>query len=136
MVEVEERNSDLDNQDYGSKQKYKCHICDNIYKHSDSLEDHVAIAHDQSESLLCNICNLTFNHIKRLLHHTRVVHEEKYDKKSQKSSCPDCGKIRILLAKINSKGIDKLEKLNREISHDIKNEKVATIVENIQITEI
>ena len=32
--------------------------------------------------------------------------------------------------------IDKLEKLNREIHHDIKNEKVAVIVENIQITEI
>ncbi|MDE5076611.1 MAG: hypothetical protein O4749_11400 [Trichodesmium sp. St5_bin2_1] len=47
-----------------------------------------------------------------------------------------CGKIRILLAQINSKGIDKLEKLNREIGHDIKNEKVAVIVENIQITEI
>ena len=46
------------------------------------------------------------------------------------------GKVRFLLAKINSKGIDKLEKLNREIGHDIKNEKVAVIVENIQITEI
>ena len=34
------------------------------------------------------------------------------------------------------KEIDKLEKLNREIRHDIKNEKVAVIVENIQITEI
>ena len=47
-----------------------------------------------------------------------------------------CGKIRILLAQINSKGIDKLENLNREIHHDRKNEKVAVIVENIQITEI
>ena len=37
---------------------------------------------------------------------------------------------------MNSKGIDKLEKLNREIRHDRKNEKVAVIVENIQITEI
>ena len=46
------------------------------------------------------------------------------------------GKVRFLLAKINSKGIDQLEKLNREIGHDIKNEKVAVIVENIQITEI
>ena len=46
------------------------------------------------------------------------------------------GKVRILLPQINSKGIDKLEKLNREIGHDIKNEKVAVIVENIQITEI
>ena len=34
------------------------------------------------------------------------------------------------------KEIDKLEKFNREIRHDIKNEKVAVIVENIQITEI
>ena len=40
------------------------------------------------------------------------------------------------MRKINSKGIDKLEKLNREIGHDIKNEKAAVIVENIQITEI
>ena len=47
-----------------------------------------------------------------------------------------CGILRILLAKINSKGIDKLEKLNREVHHDRKNEKVAVIVENIQITEI
>ena len=47
-----------------------------------------------------------------------------------------CGILRILLAKINLKGIDKLEKLNREIRHDTKNEKVAVIVENIQITEI
>jgi lipopolysaccharide biosynthesis glycosyltransferase len=46
------------------------------------------------------------------------------------------GKVRFLLAQINSKGIDKLEKLNREIGHDIKNEKVAVIVENLQITEI
>jgi hypothetical protein len=46
------------------------------------------------------------------------------------------GKIRILLAKINSKGIYKWEKLNREIHHDIKTEKAAVIVENIQITEI
>jgi hypothetical protein len=46
------------------------------------------------------------------------------------------GKVRFLLAQINSKGIDKLEKLNREIHHDIKTEKVAVIVENIQITEI
>ena len=29
-----------------------------------------------------------------------------------------------------------IENLNREIYHDIKNEKVAVIVENIQITEI
>ena len=36
----------------------------------------------------------------------------------------------------NTKGIDKLEKLNREIRHDIKTEKAAVIVENIQITEI
>ena len=36
----------------------------------------------------------------------------------------------------NTKGIDKLEKLNREIRHDRKNEKVAVIAENIQITEI
>ena len=42
----------------------------------------------------------------------------------------------MLRAQINSKEIDKLEKLNREIGHDIKNEKVAVIVENIQITEI
>jgi hypothetical protein len=34
------------------------------------------------------------------------------------------------------KGIDKLGKLNREIHHDIKTEKVAVIAENIQITEI
>jgi lipopolysaccharide biosynthesis glycosyltransferase len=47
-----------------------------------------------------------------------------------------CEKLRILLAKINSKEIDKLEKLNREIGHDLKNEKVAVLVENIQITEI
>jgi|GEM_PF-5855666 hypothetical protein len=47
-----------------------------------------------------------------------------------------CGILRILPAQINSKEIDKLEKLNREIGHDIKNEKVAVIVENIQITEI
>ena len=47
-----------------------------------------------------------------------------------------CGILRILLAKINSKGIDKLEKLNREVHHDIKTEKVAVIVENIQITKI
>ena len=47
-----------------------------------------------------------------------------------------CGILRILLAKINLKGIDKLEKLNREIRHDTKTEKVAVIVENIQITEI
>ena len=33
-------------------------------------------------------------------------------------------------------GKDKLENSNREIYHDIKNEKVAVIVENIQITEI
>ena len=31
-----------------------------------------------------------------------------------------CEKLRILLAKINSKEIDKLEKLNREIHHDRK----------------
>ena len=42
----------------------------------------------------------------------------------------------ILPPQINSKGIDKLEKLNRQINHDWKNEKVAAIVENIQITEI
>jgi hypothetical protein len=47
-----------------------------------------------------------------------------------------CRKIRILLPQINSKGIDKSEKLNRQIRHDIKTEKVAVIVENIQITEI
>ena len=44
--------------------------------------------------------------------------------------------LNIFLAQINSKGIDKLEKLNREIHHDIKTEKAAVIVENIQITEI
>ncbi|MCL2937867.1 MAG: hypothetical protein MGU50_15525 [Trichodesmium sp. MAG_R02] len=32
--------------------------------------------------------------------------------------------------------LDKLEKLNREIHHKRKTEKVAVIVENIQITEI
>ena len=47
-----------------------------------------------------------------------------------------CRKIRILLPQINSKGIDKSEKLNRQIHHDIKTEKAAVIVENIQITEI
>ena len=47
-----------------------------------------------------------------------------------------CGILRILPAQINSKEIDKLEKLNREVHHDIKNEKVAVIVENIQIIEI
>jgi hypothetical protein len=47
-----------------------------------------------------------------------------------------CGILRILLVQINSKGIDKLENLNREIHHDRKNEKVAVIVKNIQITEI
>jgi hypothetical protein len=31
-----------------------------------------------------------------------------------------CEKLRILLAKINSKEIDKLEKSNREIHHDRK----------------
>ena len=47
-----------------------------------------------------------------------------------------CGILRILLVQINSKRIDKLENLNREIRHDRKNEKVAVYVENIQITEI
>ena len=47
-----------------------------------------------------------------------------------------CGILRILPAQINSKGIDKSEKLNLEIHHNRKNEKVAVIVENIQITEI
>ena len=46
------------------------------------------------------------------------------------------GKVRFLPAQINSKEIDKLEKLNREIRHDRKNEKVAIIAENIQINEI
>ena len=74
----------------GSTQKYKCHICDNIYKHYDSLEDHVAIAHDQSETYQCNICNNTFNHVKRFQNHMRVVHEQKYDKKTKKFPCPEC----------------------------------------------
>ena len=52
------------------------------------------------------------------------------------------GKSQMLIGKTqnftspNTKGIDKLEKLNREIRHDRKNEKVAVIVENIQIIEI
>ena len=55
---------------------------------------------------------------------------------SQKNWEFSLGKNQLLIGKINSKGIDKSEKLNREIHHDIKTEKAAVIVENIQITEI
>ena len=79
--------------------KFSCPDCGEIFKHQDTLKNHIRVAHENLESLLsCTICKKDFTSKVNLRKHKRNLHEknlhEKENKEKEKWPCEQCGKIK------------------------------------------